>query len=252
MLEVLILSLVQGITEFLPVSSSSHLIVISEYLNFRDRSLSIDISLHIGSFLAVVTYFHRDIRNFIDNKQLFTKILISSLPVMIVGFFLVKTNLITELRNIKVIGWTTLIFGFVLYLSDRCKIKNNMIDNFNLKSAIFIGVFQVISLIPGVSRSGITISAARIMRFNRLDSAKISFLLSIPTLAAVSIFGLKNIFTSNNFNFSFVNFVAIVLSFIFSYLTIKFFLNYIKKFSLNIFVFYRIFLGIFLLIIAYL
>ena len=101
MFEIIILSLIQGITEFLPVSSSSHLIIFSEYINFESKSLSIDISLHIGSFLAVITYFNNEIRNFIINKDLFLKIFISSIPVMIVGFFLVKTNLITELRNIK-------------------------------------------------------------------------------------------------------------------------------------------------------
>ena len=115
MIEILILSFIQGVTEFLPVSSSSHLIIFSNYVEFKDQSLSIDVSLHIGSFLAVIVYFYKDLINFIENKDLFIKILVSSLPVMLVGFFLVKTNLIEELRSIKIIGWTTLIFGILLF-----------------------------------------------------------------------------------------------------------------------------------------
>jgi undecaprenyl-diphosphatase len=252
MFEVLLLSLIQGITEFLPISSSSHLIIVSDYIKFENQNLSIDVSLHIGSFIAVITYFYKDILNFIENKYLFLKILISSLPVMIVGFVLIQTNMIDKLRSIEIIGWTTLIFGIFLYFSDRFKLKNNIEDNFSFKSAIFIGFFQVLSLIPGVSRSGISISSARILNFKRFDAAKISFLLSIPTLGAVSIFGVKNLIYSEDLNFSLLNLLSIFLSFVFSFITIKYFLKYIKNFSLNIFVAYRIVLGLILLLVAYL
>ncbi len=252
MIEVFILSIIQGITEFIPVSSSSHLIIISEYLNFKDQSLSIDVSLHIGSFIAVITYFREDIFNFIKNKDLFFKIILSSIPIMLFGFLLVEFELINQLRNIKVIGWTTIIFGILLYVSDKFNMDKKIENSFTFKSAIFIGVLQIFSLIPGVSRSGVTISAARILKFNRFDSAKISFLLSIPTLAAVSFFGFRNLIISGNASFSALNLISIFLSFTFSLITIKFFLNYIKNFNLNLFVIYRIILGIFLLIIAYL
>ena len=252
MIEIFILSIIQGVTEFLPVSSSSHLIIISKYLNFENQSLSIDVSLHIGSFIAVITYFRKDIVNFIKNKELFFKIFLSSIPVMLTGFLLVKFELINQLRNLQVIGWTTIIFGILLYLSDKFSVENKIDNNFTIKSAIIIGVLQIFSLIPGVSRSGITITAARILKFNRFDSAKISFFLSIPTLAAVSFFGFKNLYISNNLDFSTLNLTSIFLSFVFSFITIKFFLNYIKNFNLNVFVIYRIILGIFLLIIAYL
>ncbi len=251
MIDVLILSLVQGITEFLPVSSSSHLIVFSNFISFDDRSLTVDVSLHIGSFLAVITFFYKDIINFIQNKNLFLKILISSLPVMFIGFLLVQTGLIQELRNIKIIGWMTLIFGIGLYISDKCNNSNNIKDNFTYRSALIIGFFQTLSLIPGVSRSGITITAARFLKYKRFDAAKISFLLSIPTLGAVSIFGLKNIILSENLNFTMINFFSILFSFVISLLTIKFFLDFIKKFSLTVFVIYRILLGVVILIFAY-
>ncbi len=250
MIEILTLSLIQGITEFIPVSSSSHLIIAAEYFNFENQNLSLDVSLHIGSFIAVITYFNKDIYNFIKNKDLFIKIIISSIPVMIVGFILVETNIIEKMRSLIVISWTTIIFGILLYISDKFDLEKKIDNNFTYKSAIIIGLFQILSLIPGVSRSGITISAARILKFKRYDAAKISFLLSIPTLAAVSLFGLMNLITEENLNFSLLNIISIILSFIFSYITIKFFLIFISKFNLNLFVIYRILLGIVLLIIA--
>ena len=252
MIEIFILSLLQGITEFLPISSSSHLIIISEFLDFENKKLEIDVSLHIGSFFAVIIFFRRDIFNFIKNKDLFLKIIIASIPVMFVGYLLVKFNLIDQIRNVKVIGWTTLIFGILLYISDKFEIQKEINSNFTLKSALFVGFLQILSLIPGVSRSGITITGARILKFKRYDAAKISFMLSIPTLAAVSLFGLNNLIKTEDFNFSFLIIASMILSFLFSFITIKYFLIYIKTFSLNIFVIYRIILGISLLFLAYL
>ena len=252
MIEIFILSFVQGVAEFIPVSSSSHLILISNLLDFENQSLTIDVSLHIGSLLAVLIYFYKDIINFIENKNLFFKIFISSLPVMIVGFLLVETGVIDQIRNIKIIAWTTLIFGVLLYLSDKFKLEKNLEKNFSYKSAIFIGLFQILSLVPGVSRSGIAITAARLLNFKRVDAAKISFLLSIPILSAVSFFSLKNLIISENIYFTKLNLVSIFLSFLFSLITIKYFLRYLIKFNLNIFVFYRIFLALVLFAIAYL
>jgi len=252
MIEIFLLSFIQGLTEFLPISSSSHLIIFSNFTNFDNQNLAIDVSLHIGSFLAVLTYFSKDIINFIKNKVLFFKIFVASLPIMFVGFILVQTDLIHKIRNIETIGWTTLIFGILLYISDKYELKKNINKNFNYKSALIIGLFQILSLIPGVSRSGISITAARFLNFKRIDAVKISFLLSIPTLGAVSIFGLKNLISSQDFSFSLVNLISIFFSFIFSLITINFFLKYINSFSLNIFVVYRICLGLLLLLIAYL
>ncbi len=251
MIEILILSLIQGVTEFLPISSSSHLIITSEYLKL-EKNLSIDVSLHIGSFLAVLVYFYKDVFNFYANKILLIKIIISSVPVMLTGVILVETNFIEKLRNIETIAWTTLVFGILLFISDKFKINKNIKKDFNLKSAVFIGIFQILALIPGVSRSGIAITAARFLKFDRVDSAKISFLISIPILGAVSIFGLKNIFFSESYFVAKLNFFAIVFAFFFSLITIKYFLKYLNKFSLNIFAYYRFILGIILILLAYL
>ena len=148
---------------------------------------------------------------------------------MIVGFFLVEFNIINKIRNIETIAWTTFIFGILLYISDRFKVEKNVNDNFDYKSVLLIGFMQILSLVPGVSRSGIAITAARLLKFKRTEAAKISFLISIPILGAVSIFGLKNLFLSGNIEFTKLNLVSILISYIFSYLTIKYFLNISKN-----------------------
>ena len=251
-IEILILSAIQGISEFLPISSSAHLIIVSSLYNLKASSLLIDISLHLGSLLAIIFFFRKDLFDIKNNQKLLRLIIIGSIPLIIFGYILHSTELIHLLRNIKVIAWTTLIFGIFLYFSDQKKIYKNISSNLNIKSIVFIGMFQILALIPGVSRAGITITAARFLNFKRVDAGKISFLISIPILGAVSIFGIKNLIFSNNLNFTYLNLLSIILSFLFSLITIKYFLKYINKFNLNIFVYYRILLGLFLMFFAYL
>ena len=247
MLEIIFLSIIQGVTEFLPISSSAHLILISKYIGFNNENLTIDISLHLGSLLAVIFFFKKEILNFIQNKSLFIKILIGSLPTMISGFLLIKLNLIDYLRNANIIGLTTIVFGILLYISDKSKTHNNIDRNFNLKNAIYIGLFQILSLAPGVSRSGITITAARFLNFDRINSAKISFLLSIPTLIGVSAYGILRLIKLKNFTLTIESFWAVALSFVISFVILKIFINFLKKFNYTVFVIYRILLGIIIL-----
>jgi undecaprenyl-diphosphatase len=169
-----------------------------------------------------------------------------------VGYLLYQTGLVNQLRNLEVIGWMSLAFGILLYISDRSKITKKIDTAFTNKSALFIGLFQILALIPGVSRSGITITSGRLLGFNRFDSAKISFFLSIPALAAASLLGIYNIYKEGSAELNFLAIIAVIFSFIFSYITIVIFLNFIKKFSLRIFVIYRIVLSIFILTIVYL
>ena len=249
--EILILSAIQGISEFIPVSSAAHLILISKEYAFVNQNLLIDICLHLGSLIAIIIYFRKDLFHFIKNKEFLSKILIGTIPIIPVGYILYKTGLINQLRNLEVIGWASLIFGIILYISDRAEVSKKIDQNFTSKSAIFIGLFQVIALIPGVSRSGVTISAGRMLGFNRFDSAKISFLFSIPTLTAASILGIYNIYKEGSADLNFLAIIAVIFSFIFSYITIALFLIFVKKFSLNIFIIYRIILSLFLLYIVY-
>ena len=250
LIEILILSLIQGISEFLPISSSAHLIIISTLYEFKSSSLIIDVSLHLGSLFAIIFYFKQDLLDVQNNQKLLSLIIIGSLPIIVIGYFLYSTELIYLLRDIKIIAWTTLIFGIILYIADKNDFSKSIRSNLNLKTILYIGFFQTLALIPGVSRAGITITAGRFLKFNRYDSSKISFLLSIPALAGASALSLKDIF-QKTFEFNYLILVAIILSFLFSYFTVKFFLDYINKFSLNIFIIYRIIIGIILFIIIY-
>jgi undecaprenyl-diphosphatase len=250
-IEILILSAIQGISEFLPISSSAHLILISNFYDFKTSSLLIDISLHLGSLFAIMFYFKKDLFDLKNNKRLLGLIIVGSIPLMIFGYILHSSDLIYFVRNVEIIAWTTLFFGFILYFSDQSKTKKNISKNLNLKSIIFIGIFQILALIPGVSRAGITITAARFLNYNRVDSTKISFLLSIPALIGASSLGITDAF-KETLEISYLSIIAIVLSFLFSFITVKYFLKYVNNFSLNIFVIYRVFLGIILLLIIYL
>ena len=250
LIEIIILSLIQGVSEFLPISSSAHLIIVSMLYEFKSNSLLIDVSLHLGSLFAIIFFFRKDLLNLKTNKKLLSLIIIGSIPIILAGYILYSTQLIHLLRDIKVIAFTTLIFAIILYLADKNNSDKKISLDLNLKNILYIGFFQILALIPGVSRAGITITAGRILKFNRVDSAKISFLLSIPALGGASILSLKNI-SEQSLEFNYLALISIVLSFIFSYLTVKFFLNYIKKFSLNIFVIYRIILSLILFLIIY-
>ena len=249
-IEIIILSLIQGVSEFLPISSSAHLILVSSLYEFKSSSLLIDVSLHLGSLLAILFFFRKELIDLKHNQKLLSLIIFGSIPLIVVGYILYKTELIYALRDIKIIAWTTLIFGVILYFADKRKFNKKISSNLNLKTVLYIGLFQILALIPGVSRAGITITAARIFKFNRFDSSKISFLLAIPALAGASVLSLKDVI-NQSFEFNYLVFIAITLSFLSSYFTVKFFLEYINKFSLSIFVFYRIVVAIILFIIIY-
>ena len=250
--EILILSAIQGISEFLPVSSAAHLVLVSKFYAFTNQNLLIDICLHLGSLLAIIIYFRDDLSNFINNKKFLIKILIGTIPIIPVGYLIYQTGLVEQLRNLKIIGWMSLIFGILLYISDKSKVTKNINTEFTNKSALLIGLTQILALIPGVSRSGITITSGRMLGFNRFDSVKISFFLSIPALAAASFIGIYNVYKEGSAELNFLAIIAIIFSFIFSYITIALFFNFIRKFSLNIFIIYRIILSLFILGIVYL
>ena len=249
--ETLILSIIQGISEFIPVSSSAHLLIISRLSDFNVSNLQLDISLHLGSLLAIILFFRKELINIINNKNIFLLIILGSIPLVIVGYIFYSTNLIDQFRNLKVVAWTTLIFGILLYFSDKFELKNKISSELNIKSIIIIGLFQILAIIPGVSRSGIVITASRFLKFDRVESSKIAFYLSIPALAGASVLGFKDVI-DDQINFDAVFIFSPSASFLFSYFTIKYFLIYVKMFSLSFFVIYRIVLSIILFSIIYL
>jgi undecaprenyl-diphosphatase len=249
-LEVLILSVIQGISEFLPVSSSAHLIIFSKIIDFSNQSLIFDVGLHLGSLLAILFYFRKELLNITNDKKLFNLLLIGSIPLILIGYIFYSTGIIDSFRNLKIIAWTTLIFGLLMYFADTFKVEKKIEKNLTIKNILIIGIMQIFALVPGVSRSGITITAGRFLNFDRHDSTKISFYLSIPALMGASVLSLKDA-VNENVEFNFFLIISIILSFIFSYLTIKYFLIYTKRFSLKFFVIYRIVLSIIIFLIIY-
>ena len=249
-LQTLILSLIQGVSEFIPVSSSAHLILFSYIFNDYKSSVLIDASLHLGSLVAIVHYFLRDLIDFSKNNKIVNLLVIGSLPLIIVGYFFYEYNIYENLRSIEIIAWSTLVFGILLYISDRFVAFKSLEENLNLKNILTIGFFQILALIPGASRAGIVITGSRFLNFNRYDAAKISFILSIPALLGASILTLRDSFISDGtINSNII--LGTFFSYVFSYLTIKYFLIYTKNFSLNIFVIYRVLLSLILFYFIY-
>ena len=257
---IIILSVIQGITEFLPISSSAHLIIIPEFFLNIDSSRGFDVSLHFGSLFAVMYYLKKDLIKIISDTIFFKKdkegfitlknLIISTIPVIIVGF-LVHINNFDIIRSLEVIGWTTLIFGILLGIADRNLKVIKYFKSLNLKDALVIGIAQTLAIIPGTSRSGIVITAGLYMGFSRFDASKYSLLLSIPVIIAATTLESINLFIEKGFFFNNEMIMGIILSFCVALITITLFMKWINRASLKIFVAYRIMLGILILIYAY-
>ena len=194
--ELTILSAIQGISEFLPVSSSAHLILANDISNLGIGSIYLDTGMHLGSLLAVIFYFRNDLKKITKNKKLLYLMIFGSLPTIFLGAILYITGLINLLRSIEIIAWTTFIFAILLWVADKFKVEKKIDSDLNIISILLIGLFQMLSLIPGVSRSGIVITAGRFLNFDRFESSKISFYLSIPAIAGASFLTLKDLGSS--------------------------------------------------------
>ena len=249
-LQTLILSFIQGVSEFIPVSSSAHLVLFSDIFNDYKSSVLMDASLHLGSLAAIIHYFLKDLIDFSKNKKILNLLFFGSLPLIIVGYFFYEYNIYGNLRSIEIIAWSTLVFGILLYFSDKFVTSKSFEANLSLINIFIIGLFQILALIPGASRAGVVITGSRFLNYNRYDAAKISFILSIPALLGASILTLKDLFLKDEIINSNI-ILGVISSYIFSYLTIKFFLIYIQNFSLNIFVIYRVLLSLILFYFIY-
>ncbi|MCY0965926.1 undecaprenyl-diphosphate phosphatase [Parathalassolituus penaei] len=254
--ETVVLALLQGITEFLPISSSAHLILPSQMFGWPDQGLAFDVAVHFGTLLAVVAYFRKDLQNMIvgwlttgftrtpnDDARLSWMVAIATVPAVVFG--LLGEHFIEDnLRSTAVIATTTIIFGIVLGLSDRATVRHNNLAQMTLTLALVIGFAQAMALIPGTSRSGITMTAALFLGFNRVDSARFSFLLSVPLILAAA--GLKTLELLQNMDgvdWSML-FLGLAVSGISAWLVISFFLEFIGRIGMLPFVIYRLFLGV--------
>ncbi|MDC0384886.1 undecaprenyl-diphosphate phosphatase [bacterium] len=251
LIKILFLSAIQGMSEFIPVSSSGLLIIFENILEIKNNNLLINATMHGGSLAAVIIFFYKDLLGLWKNHLLLINLIIATLPVVVIGGLLKYFSLIEQIMNLAVIGYTTIFFGVLLFISDKNEEEKKLTLSISNKEAFIIGLYQVLALIPGTSRSGISITGARFLKFNRVDAAKFSFLLSIPTLSAAFILSSYEIAQLHEESFSPVYLFAFFFSFIFSILTIKYFLIFLKTFSLNIFVIFRICLGVVLLTYYY-
>jgi undecaprenyl-diphosphatase len=250
-IKILLLSIVQGISEFIPVSSSGLLVIFENIFEIQNNNLLINVTMHGGSLAAVVLFFYKDLVNLWKNPKLLLNLIIATIPVVIVGGFLQYYGIIDQLMNIVVIGYSTIFFGILLFFSDRNSEDKKFNQSISNKDSFIIGLYQVLALIPGTSRSGIALTGARFLKFNRVDAARFSFLLSIPTLSAAFILSTYKIYKLDETEFNTLLLLAFVFSFVFSLLTIKYFLIFLKNFSLNVFVVFRIIMGLGLLTFYY-
>ena len=259
----IILSLIQGLTEFLPVSSSGHLIIVPNILSWRDQGLIIDVAVHAGSLLAVVIYLWRDLwsmtaalidfRNLRENPNLKLAqiIIIASLPVMAAGF-MVSLFVGDFARNLEIIGWATLGFGILLGLSDKIGMTLNELKHMQFLDGILIGISQALALIPGASRSGLTITMARFLGYNRSAAARFSLLLAIPAILGASTLKGIELAQSQNAILSIDVAIVIMISFVAAFASISVMMNWLNKAGFMPFVIYRVVLGTGLLAWVYL
>lgn len=249
LIKIIILGIVQGVAEFLPISSNAHLIMVEQLLDYHNHNEILNLVFHLGSLLAIITYFFAELLGLLKKPKMIFNIIAATIPVIIVGYFVHKFRLINyEYFSVKIIAITLIVFGIILFISDKINHSKILYKDLNIKSSLIIGLFQIISLIPGVSRSGITLTAGRFLGYSRFEAAKFSFFLSIPTTAGACFLGVLDLIKTNNSDLNYIAIIAFITSFLSSYLTIKFFLSFISKFNLNIFIYYRVILGVFILL----
>jgi len=257
------IAIIQGITEFLPISSSAHLIIIPYIMKVSDQGVLIDISAHLGSLLALIIFFKKEsvilfkglIQFFSLKLQkeeffLLLKIIIATIPICLFGLIFKIYRLDIIFRSIELIGWTMIIFGMLLFYADKLGKEKKSLKNLSFKESLFIGLFQAFALIPGVSRSGISITGFRIFGYNKYDAIKISLMMSIPTILLSAFFISPEILEEKNISIIEI-LIPFVLSFITAFVTLKLMVKYIYIFGFTPYIIYRIFLGLILLFLAY-
>jgi undecaprenyl-diphosphatase len=269
-LPVIILAIIQGVTEFLPISSSGHLVLVHEFIDDEGQfdalaKKRLDVGVHIGTLLAVILYFRNDFIELIKGALLLLKrdnynpltrktinLLIASLPVIIAGLIIFSINP-TMFDSITIIAWTTLLFGILLYICDKKPESEEQIENFSKQQALFYGFAQCLALIPGVSRSGITMTAGRYLGHSRTEAAKFSMLMGMVTIgAAGSLTGLS-LFQDETLSSDFLIMLCtgMVIAFLTAYISILIMMKWLRQNSFTPFVIYRVLLGLALLALIY-
>lgn len=258
----LVLAIVQGITEFLPISSSGHLVLVAKFIDFSNHSLTLDVAMHVGTLGAVLIYLWRDIglmfwgvfEFFSGNKtlggKLFLWLIIGTIPVAGCGYIL-NQYFPNGIRDIQTIAWMTLIFGVFLMLSDKIGMTFRRIEHLRFADVILISIVQVLALIPGTSRSGVCITAGRFLGMERAAAARFSLLLSIPAILGAGSLKGYDLWQSDNLIMTDAAFLAAVIAFLVAFISIFLMMAWLRKSSLTPFAIYRILLGGLLLVAPY-
>ncbi|MEX2449757.1 MAG: undecaprenyl-diphosphate phosphatase [Rhodospirillales bacterium] len=262
LLHIVVLALVQGITEFLPVSSSGHLALVPILTGWPDQGLVIDVAVHVGTLIAVVLYFWRDIGAMIlgcwrflrgrkdPGAKLAGLLILATVPVVVAGYVL-NDHFPDTLRSLEVIAWATLGFGILLFIADKLGMTVRRIEHLHVSDAVIIGIAQVLALIPGTSRSGITMTAARIVGMERPDAARFSMLMSIPAILGAGTLKSLELIERGDAQLTSAALSAGGLAFIAALIAIAALMAWLRRASFTPFVIYRVLIGVGLLALSY-
>jgi undecaprenyl-diphosphatase len=260
----LLVAIIQGLTEFLPVSSSGHLVLLPHLVGTQDQGPAIDVAVHVGTLGAVILFFWQDVKSAIlgvprmltgridtDGSKLAFLLMIATIPVVIIGLILKVTGLADQMRSITVIGWSMLLFGVVLYYYDQIGTEEKTIQDWTLGEAVKLGLWQAVALIPGTSRSGITITGARKMGYSRKDGARISMLMSIPTIIASGVLLGADVIGQADWELLKLAGIGALFAFGAAMLALSLMMKLLNTISFTPYVIYRVILGVILIAIAY-
>lgn len=274
--QLLLIAIVQGITEFLPISSSGHLILIPNFTSFPDQGPLIDVAVHVGSLLAIMVYFFKDVVSLARGgfasvgigqapaeRRLFWWIVLGTIPAVafglsiklglfnglvssVFGITITDGDLMASIRFTDLIAFNLIFYGILLGLADHFGREVKRFEDMTWRDGLIVGIAQALAIIPGTSRSGVTMTAARALGYSRFESARFSFLLSIPAVAGAGVLIVPEIFEAGG-DLAVEALIAGVLTFIAAFATMAFLMNFLKKASMLVFVLYRVAMGVALL-----
>lgn len=255
----LLIAVIQGVTEFLPISSSGHLILIPKLTDLPDQGPLIDVAVHIGSLLAIIIYFWRDVRGLAqggfatvgigkapEQRNLFLWLVIGTIPAVAVGFLLKSNDMLESFRSTHLVAVNLIVYGVLLGIADRFGKEKRSYEDMTLRDAIIVGCAQALALIPGTSRSGVTMTAARFLGYKRIEAARFSFLLSIPAVAGAGTLAALELADATA-QMQMDALITGALTFVAAFATMAFLMNFLRKATMTVFVAYRVVLGVVLL-----
>ena len=255
LLQILALAAVQGVTEFLPISSNAHLILLGDFAGWDIANKNMRVAAHVGSLGAVVLFFRADLwaaligafhltfgRNS-DHARLAINLFVASVPVIGAGAVVELLALRDPLENLTVIAWTMLVFGLALWFADRVGMTVRRIEHMSAGGALVIGFAQVLALVPGVSRAGITMTAARMMGYERTEASRFAMLLSVPAILGAGTLSAVDLYQGGDWSLTFTAGLAAALSFAIAYASIAFLMNWLRRATFTPFVLYRVVVG---------